>query len=413
PLRALLNAGNRRGTSVPRCVGPTQTLVDFAIFCPKALAGIGALPDTVVDRSISIRMSRKRRDESAARFRIREATPRAKEIHDRLQAWSDASISRLESARPQIPSVLDDRAEEAWEPLLAIADLAGGDWPERARAAAAQLAGTDETDDEALAILLLRDVSAVFREHDVDRLSSADLASGLCEIEESPWGEMYGKALDARGLARRVKPFAIRPRTVRFSDGTTAKGYHREQFEDAFARYHSDVPNAPAQPFDDFDRHTVTTRMETGISPDSEPTHAAAENHRKPASVNGCVGVTDESAFEPFGPKDEAPLEPDWNEIDALRLEALRAGNEHDALTGKPPLPRPLIGDDLYPLYLAEAGNKGLITEDEFSRLYALQVFVGDGPDPERPPLDESLLCSPYDLPEEELEADELEAELW
>jgi hypothetical protein len=100
PLRALLNAGNRRGTAVPRCVGPTQTLVDFQVFCAKALAGIGNLPDTIADRSVRIRMERKRRDESAQRFRHREASEQAATLYQALESWAQDAIPTLAEARP-------------------------------------------------------------------------------------------------------------------------------------------------------------------------------------------------------------------------------------------------------------------------------------------------------------------------
>ncbi len=110
PLRALLNAGNRRGTAVPRCVGPTQQLVDFNVFCAKALAGIGDLPDTVADRAIIVRLARKRSDEPAQRFRRREALEIAEPIAQSLASWAQDAVAALEAARPEIPAELDDRA---------------------------------------------------------------------------------------------------------------------------------------------------------------------------------------------------------------------------------------------------------------------------------------------------------------
>ena len=109
PLRALLNAGNRRGTVVPRCVGPQQQLVDFNVFCAKAFAGIGDLPDTIADRSIIIRLARKRSDEHAHRFRSREAIEIADPISQELASWAVDAIADLELARPEIPTGLDDR----------------------------------------------------------------------------------------------------------------------------------------------------------------------------------------------------------------------------------------------------------------------------------------------------------------
>jgi hypothetical protein len=293
PLRALLNAGNRRGTFVPRCVGPRQELVDFGIFSAKALAGIGNLPDTVTDRSIVIRMARKRRDETTARFRIREAEQVAEPLHNALASWLEAALPVLEQARPEIPDGLDDRAEEAWEPLLAIADAAGGRWPERARLAAIQLSSADRRDDEALGVRLLADIRDVFAGTGTDRLASAVLATRLGEIEESPWGDLWGKPLDARGLARRLKPFEIHPRTVRLDDGTTAKGYLLEQFEDAFGRYLADLNVTTSQPASLSEKTAESVRHKT------EP--VTDENGPFLAPANACDVVTDKTAFPANG----------------------------------------------------------------------------------------------------------------
>jgi Protein of unknown function (DUF3631) len=271
PLRALLNAGNRRGTKVPRCVGPTQALVDFDVFSAKVLAGIGALPDTIADRSIPIRLARKRPDESARRFRQREALEVAEPIHQALASWAQDAVDDLSAARPDIPDVLDDRAEEAWEPLLAIAQLAAGEWPERARIASLRLSASDPRDNEALGVRLLGDIRDVFEAADTGKLSSAGLAASLCENEEAPWGDLWGKPLDARGLARRLRPFEIRPHSVRLDDGTTPKGYKLDQFQDVFSRY-----------LNDSERHTDTTRVESGCAVKTEPPHVADEMSRKP-----------------------------------------------------------------------------------------------------------------------------------
>lgn len=131
PLRALLNAGNRRGTSVPRCVGPQQQLVDFSVFCAKALAGIGVLPDTITDRSIVIRMARKRRDEEARRFRHREADERAERLRVDLESWGQYAAPTLEHSRPA--GELDESAallggdERAHGGLLGVALRGPGD----------------------------------------------------------------------------------------------------------------------------------------------------------------------------------------------------------------------------------------------------------------------------------------------
>ena len=136
-LRGLLNAGYRRGMRVYRMGGQQKTtLEEFEAFSPKALAGIGELPATVADRSVAILLKRKAPDEPVARFRRREVERATEPLLDRIHAWADANLDLLREARPEIPDALDDRAADGWEPLLAIADLAGGIWPERARWAA-------------------------------------------------------------------------------------------------------------------------------------------------------------------------------------------------------------------------------------------------------------------------------------
>jgi hypothetical protein len=356
PLRALLNAGNRRGATVPRCVGPTQQLVDFHVFGAKVLTGIGSLPDTIADRSIPIRLARKRPDERAQRFRRREALERSEPLRQDLESWAADAVAWLEQARPEIPDGLDDRAEEAWEPLLAIAELAGGHWPDRARAAAVVLSGGDGRDDEALGVRLLADVRDVFGES--DRLSSADLAAGLCTIEESPWGNLYGKQLDARGLARRLRPFDVRPRTVRFEDGSVAKGYHREQFDDPFARYLAPVRETPGTVPGVRDRHTVTCQEPSGFAAYAQPLHAKDEDGRKPSSHAGCNGVTNKS------------------------LSHGRGGT-----TGR----LPLLGDDVYPVLIARHGDAGHLTQDEFEQQLAIHRLVAEYAE-QRPALDEPTL---------------------
>ena len=139
-LRAILNAGHRRGAVVSRC-GDQKTgfqLKDFQVFCPKAIAAIGELPGTIADRSIPIRLRRRTRGETVERFRLRDAQAAAAPLQQALGAWAPTAVE-LRAARPVVPEALNDRAAEGWESLFAIADLAGGEWPERARAAALAL----------------------------------------------------------------------------------------------------------------------------------------------------------------------------------------------------------------------------------------------------------------------------------
>ncbi len=131
PLRAVLNAGNRPGSAVSRVVGPQHDVRDFEVFSPKLLAGIdtGRLPDTIRDRSVELRLRRRKDGEDAERFRRRFADLDAADLRDGLEHWASTCLDPLWAAEPRLPDELDDRAADAWEPLLAIADLAGGDSP--------------------------------------------------------------------------------------------------------------------------------------------------------------------------------------------------------------------------------------------------------------------------------------------
>jgi hypothetical protein len=235
PLRTLLNAGNRRGTAVPRCVGSQSELRDFEVFAPKVLAGIdnGTLPDTIRDRSIVVKMQRKRR--RMDRFLPLEVEPVALEIREWLEGWADQVRPLLEDARPALPEELDDRAAEGWEALLAIADVAGEGWPGRAWQAAHELSAGVQEEEESRGVRLLRDTQAAFG--DRRAMFTAHLLEFLNGDDEAPWGGWHrGEGLRPRDLSMLLRPYEIRPRTVRV-EAETAKGYLREQFEDAWARY--------------------------------------------------------------------------------------------------------------------------------------------------------------------------------
>jgi hypothetical protein len=130
-----------------------------------------------------------------------------------------------------------------WEALLAIADLAGGPWPARSRKAALELNAARVEADPSLGVALLRDTRAVFDE--ADALATEELLKRLCALDESPWGDLRGKPLDARGLARRLKPYEVRPTTIRVGDATP-KGYRRQDLADAWTRYLPDTPETSA-----------------------------------------------------------------------------------------------------------------------------------------------------------------------
>jgi hypothetical protein len=134
-LRGILNAGYRRGATTHRMGGSNRTkLQTFSVYCPKAFAGIGdCLPDTIADRSIPIRLKRRTRNEPVERFRLRVVEPEGHALRDRVGDWLEPNRDYLADLWPKLPDELDDRAQDVWEPLLAVAEVGG--WSDCARAA--------------------------------------------------------------------------------------------------------------------------------------------------------------------------------------------------------------------------------------------------------------------------------------
>jgi hypothetical protein len=238
-LRSVLNTGYRRGGKASCCAGQGAevTCRDFSTFCPKAIAGIGTLPDTVADRAIPIRLKRAAPGEAIQRFRRRDVATEAESLRAQIEAWSGNAVEKLRDARPELPPELSDRQQDCAEPLLAIADASGGDWPRAARRALIAVCTEARASDDSIGKTLLEDIRQVFEDCGVDRMPSAALASALAEIETSPWSEWSrGKVLTQPGLAKLLKPFGIGPGGIRVGD-KTPKGYYLNDFQDAFSRY--------------------------------------------------------------------------------------------------------------------------------------------------------------------------------
>ena len=236
-LRSILNSGYRRSGVSSLCVaqGAGLTYRDFSTFCPKAIAGIGALPDTMTDRSIRIVLKRRAPDESVDRFRLRYAARAGAPLRAQLDAWRRTALEALRDAEPALPRDLGDRAADVWEPLVAIADLAGGEWPTEARHAATALSGrVVSAGDDTLAIQLLQDVRQIFTD---EAIASVELVRRLVLLEDRPWADgTGGRPITQARVARWLRPFGIHPMKLRFGKAT-ANGYTRRVFADAWSRY--------------------------------------------------------------------------------------------------------------------------------------------------------------------------------
>ncbi|WP_455753805.1 DUF3631 domain-containing protein [Streptomyces decoyicus] len=245
-LRGLLNAGHQRNRPAWRISGPEHKPTAFPTFAMAALAGIGDLPDTIMDRAVVLRMQKRKPGERITPFRSRYSLPELHAVRDRLAAWLTPLRGTAAGLVPKMP--VEDRAADTWEPLVIVADLAGGHWPTSARAACLAMTRHEAVQDEqtTLKTRLLRDIRRIFeREGNKEALRSQDLLAVLLADAESPWPDYGTKGLTAFHLSALLRDFGIRPANYRFEQGRQAKAYARNQFLDAWARYCPD-PTQPA-----------------------------------------------------------------------------------------------------------------------------------------------------------------------
>jgi hypothetical protein len=179
-------------------------------------------------------MRRRADGEVAAPFRAQRDGEPLHRLRERLATWVRTNLDALRDAVPQMP--VEDRAADTWEPLLAIADLAGGTWPARARAACIAMAREAEASDAegSLGVRLLSDCRDVFAKIDGDAIGSDDLVRRLRAVSDAPWVAFN---MTARDLARRLRPYGIRPDRIPRVSETQVRGYRREDFADALVRY--------------------------------------------------------------------------------------------------------------------------------------------------------------------------------
>lgn len=235
-LRGFVNAGHRRGAVATRCAvyGKTVIVEDFPAYAAVALAGLDDLPETIMSRSVVVRMRRRAPDERVEPFRHRLHAATGHDLRERLTEWAAQHVDALSTLWPDLPDGITDRPADVWEPLVAVADLVGGTWPDRSRVAAVALVADSQGGAESLGVKLLRDLFDIFS--DTDRLPTEDILTALHTLDESPWGDLRGKPLDARGLSRRLSKYGIKPHSIRVDD-RTPKGYERVDFSDAWTRY--------------------------------------------------------------------------------------------------------------------------------------------------------------------------------
>jgi putative DNA primase/helicase len=209
----------------------SSRLVRYSCWCPKVMAAIGRLPETLADRCIVITMQRKMGTDSCESMR----ELKAEVLRERCARFVEENATRIRVARPEIPKELNDRAADIWEPLVAIADLAGGEWPSLARAAAVRLSSGDE--EITLLGWFLRDVSKVFAIKKREQMFSREIVDFLDPLHSRPWEELRrGRHINEWWLSQQLRAAGIRSRFVRI-DGVAGRGYGLSEIEQAAKRY--------------------------------------------------------------------------------------------------------------------------------------------------------------------------------
>jgi len=233
-MAGVINSGHTRPSAyVIRCDGDNNEPKRFSTWCPKVISGIGSQRDTLEDRSIIFPLRRKLPDEKVKRLRLDLES--FEEVNRKCVRWAADNFTKCQYSSPSPIQELEDRANDNWLPLLAIADLCN--WSEKARVAAVLIRGEIEQ-SESVDTLLLKDIQSIFKAQFAERLPSQKMCDLLAQIEDRPWSEWSkGKPITTNRLAGRLKGYGIHSTNIRMKDGTVPKGYKLDDFNDAFSRY--------------------------------------------------------------------------------------------------------------------------------------------------------------------------------
>lgn len=252
-LIGILNAGHLRHSAyVLRCVGDNLEPKQFNVWAPKAIAAIGKLPGTIVDRSIPISLQRKPRGAKCERLRLASINAQCCDIRRRCARWAIDHAQALQKSRPALPETLNDRAADNWEPLLAIADEVNTACGRRTREVAGEAREVEQSNREKLLVDLRELFKSMAAEIEFDEgsaelfepqetdtgLFSADICEALAKLEHRPWAE-YGRArkpITPVGLARLLSGFDVRPKSFRSKD-KNCRGYRLSELKPVFERY--------------------------------------------------------------------------------------------------------------------------------------------------------------------------------
>jgi putative DNA primase/helicase len=301
-LQGMVNAGYKRDGFVLRseAVGDSFEPRAFSVYSAKSIAGIALekhLPDSTMSRGIVFNLRRKLPHESVIRMRNADAGM-FEIIAAKLSRFALDHSQQIRLARPLLPDDLSDRAQDNWEPLLAIAECAGSEWLQRATVAALKISSSAE-ESVSTGNELLADIQHVFEMKRVNKISTVDLIEALVKDEESSWAAYNrGRPLTPRQLAKQLSGYGIKSKTVRMGHANTPKGFDAAQFSDAFARYLT--PQKLPQQRNDSPE--ANAGMEGGVA-DCQPQEFVSIDAATPEAIPAldCCGVAEKGAISGGG----------------------------------------------------------------------------------------------------------------
>jgi len=306
-LRGVLNSGHTKTTAfVIRVEGEKLEPITFSTWGPKAISMIGSLPETLQDRSVVVKLRRKLPNESTAKLDI-DFKADCIDIRRKCQRWANDNLNKLTITRPNMPKINNDRMVDNWMPLFAIAQVAGGDWPDQIKKSMLKMMGGE---DDNIGVMLLEDIRDIF--NNTGRIFSSDIVDALKDKLDRPWSDWNrGKGLTQNILGRLLNPFGVKSKNMRINEDLK-KGYELDSFKDAFRRYIPYPSPAPpvssVTPLQDYNINSLEVNQ--SITNKNDVTDGKQGNQLK---IPGCYEVTDEKRDIR---KDTAKTElPEWKKF--------------------------------------------------------------------------------------------------
>ncbi|GAA0794850.1 DUF3631 domain-containing protein [Marinobacterium sediminicola] len=233
-LVGIINSSHsQQGATILRCDGDDNTPKAYKTWMPMVLASIGALPTTIMDRSIVINLRRKKVTEQVTRV-PHNLLELNQTYREKIIRWCLDHKRVIEANTVEPNNLGNDRAADNWLPLFTVAHQINTDWINRCEEAYEALTTVPELE---LPTQLLKDIQQILNQHPQDKIFSEDLLEALHQDTTAPWLTCNnGRKLTASKMSSLLQPYGIKPKVLRIGD-KTRRGYEKQQFEDAFDRY--------------------------------------------------------------------------------------------------------------------------------------------------------------------------------